>query len=295
MNKNVVALFITYNPVLETLILSLNSVKLQVAAIVVVDNGSDNAIEIKKYCNELSISYISNKNNIGIASATNQGVESVLCSFPDADYILLSDQDTLYPCTYIQDAFISIEQIDCDDICAFSPNVFDSVTGVFKKLYIIKNGLVYREHLKNNCQEVFQAIASGMLIKTNCFNYFPKMKDELFIDWVDFEWCWHVRHLGFRIMALKSLVIKHAIGDENKKRLNISSIHSPLRNFYIVRNGIYLSLYSDYLSMGVRWQNFIKSTAYMFIFLINDMRLINAKMLLKGFLRGLLSRLGKYD
>jgi len=39
------------------------------------------------------------------------------------------------------------------------------------------------------------------------------MNEDLFIDWVDFEWCWRARKKGYKIIGNANVVITHQLGD----------------------------------------------------------------------------------
>jgi rhamnosyltransferase len=74
--------------------------------------------------------------------------------------------------------------------------------------------------------------------------------DSLFIDHVDHEYCMRLRKKGFEIYNSKQYVIKHELGFKKTKSFIFFNFtvhgHSPIRLYYMIRNGFYVSdLYPD--------------------------------------------------
>ena len=81
-----------------------------------------------------------------------------------------------------------------------------------------------------------------MLVPVSTLKDIGLMKEELFIDYVDIEWCLRAASKKFNFYAIPSATMSHAIGDERKSVLGREiSIHSPfLRRYYLARNSIYM-------------------------------------------------------
>ena len=83
-------------------------------------------------------------------------------------------------------------------------------------------------------------------------------REDLFIDYVDYEFCLRLASRGWRIACCESAVLYHDPG--NAKQLSILGIrkvtvsnYSPLRKYYLMRNGIwtirkYRSVYPEWAS-----------------------------------------------
>ncbi|HCK0717712.1 TPA: glycosyltransferase, partial [Escherichia coli] len=71
---------VTYNPDIECLRQQLLSVRKQVDLCVIVDNGSNNIIEIKKLNYEFDFYLIQFDDNYGLAYAQNSGIEYAISS-----------------------------------------------------------------------------------------------------------------------------------------------------------------------------------------------------------------------
>ena len=291
--------FVIFMPNYETLIEALNSIESQVRTVYVIDNS-----DCIKADNELMYILNTMQNvvlvrlfvNVGIGKAQNIGMKK--CIEKRSDFILLSDQDTIYPPNYIEQMFAKFDSIyDNQKIAAIAPNFTDSNKCGDSEGFFYLNGL---NSIKIKSilmyEDVSQVIASGMIINTSYISDIGMMDEDLFIDWVDFEWCWRAKSKGYRIIGFSDIHINHTLGDSSAKIANKTySIHLPERNYYIVRNGISISLTKRYLSLQTRWNIFLKSLRYMIGFsLLCRQHFKNIKFCLQGFYHGLIGRLGPY-
>jgi rhamnosyltransferase len=153
-----------------------------------------------------------------------------------------------------------------------------------------------RIYPKSGCYKITQAIASGMVISSAVFNSVGFMDEKLFIDWVDFEWCWRAQAKGYVIIGCADVVIQHSLGDVAKKVGSKSyPVRSPIRHYYIIRNGIYLALRSKYINFRMRVNLFLKSFRYIIGFtLLGKPHGKHFVYCLKGFYHGVIGRLGAY-
>ena len=73
------------------------------------------------------------------------------------------------------------------------------------------------------------------------------MNDLLFIDGVDTDWCERAIMLGFNLIKVQNIYLKHKIGS---KRINLFGIKKSyhdqdLRVYYIMRNSLYLLIFGS--------------------------------------------------
>ena len=69
------------------------------------------------------------------------------------------------------------------------------------------------------------------------------MREDLFIDHVDLEWGVRARKAGWRLVAVPAAKLTHSLGDDVVRlpgRDQPVHVHSPIRNYYILRNTIAL-------------------------------------------------------
>ena len=217
--------YVTYNPDIELFKKSVESVIGQVDKIVIVDNtpGKCEKLENLKTLPNIEVIYLGD--NYGIAYAQNVGIKKALEN--NADYILLSDQDTVYPPDFVE------KMLECfkeEKVAACGPLFIDANTG--RKQFFIKKGLFgfKRFYPTSGKHEVLQLIASGTILNSRYLSYIGLMKEDLFIVWVDMEWCWRAKKRGYKIIGNADVIINHRLGD-NVKNIGFKIISPPLISF----------------------------------------------------------------
>lgn len=287
---NIFAIIITCNPTPTDLQNAISSLLPQVKKIIIVDNGSTN---IDDFSFPAKVELIKLKKNEGIAKATNIGLKRAIEL--KADFVITSDQDSVYPSDYVDNFLKAYSEYDEKSIAAYVPVFYEKNSHSVKPVYVKKHGFIKKIQQKKDSQFVYQAIASGMIIKISSFQTVGFMNEDLFIDSVDFEWCWKVAYCGKKILSVRNLKLTHSLGDNNVKILNKDiSVHSVQRYYYITRNTAYLSFHSPYISFSVRLQLFAKSILYIFGYSVLSKEHIKTyRILVKAFFDGMNKRLGK--
>jgi rhamnosyltransferase len=285
--------YILYNPNVDLLISSIDSICYQVDSILLVDNGSDKQIDVVRKNVEINQIYLSD--NTGIANATNIAI--TYYRNQGYDYLIISDQDTVYTDNYVSLFKNKVNYINTEKVAAFVPSVYDIISNTVKPFYIKKKIWLKRQVIKEDYKIVYQAMASGMIVQLLCIEIVGLMKTDLFIDYVDFEWCWRIDFYDWKIIALPALSIYHQLGDSTKHlgRKNIN-LHNTIREYYITRNAAYLALYSPFLRILDKYILFLKALSYLFGFpcLGNNIGK-SFKYCLLGFLDAFAKRLGKFN
>ena len=298
---NVVAIIILYNPDLTKLQRLYDSVVSQVSAIVFVDNSPLADIQAKnqQWLNNLDnkvCHYVSMGQNVGIATAQNQGIK--LAKALQAEFVSLFDQDSVLPNRMVDNLLAMYKKIkkQHQKVAVISPAFIDEKTNELSKL-IRHQGLKVNKISLDNALEfevTDYAIASGSLIPIDNFDNVGMMQDDLFIDWVDIEWGLRAKKLGYLSYTVPNVVMRHNIGDESvsigSKNINL---HSDFRNYFIVRNSVYLGLYSD-LSINFRVIQLSKTPLYVLFYSYHSKRpLYSLKLLLTAIKDGVTKKMGK--
>ena len=290
--SKIFGVIVTYKPDMVILEKCIHSLKNQLDKIIIVDNtpGSCEKLESFKTFPNIEVIYL--KDNYGIAYAQNVGIKKALEE--KADYILLSDQDTVYPADFIE------KMLECfkeEKVAAAGPLFIDTHTG--KLQFFVKKGLLgfKRIYPKQGKHKVLQLIASGTIINAKYLPDIGLMMEALFIDWVDMEWCWRARKKGYKIIGNADIIISHKLGEKSK---NIGfrnvKIRSHIRHYYTTRNAFYLALYSKDLDIFHRVLLFLKSFRYILVYpLLAKPHLTNLKYCLLGFWHGITKRLGRLE
>ena len=134
-----------------------------------------------------------------------------------------------------------------------------------------------------------------MLIPVPVLSKVGLMAEELFIDWVDLEWCWRAKKCGYCIIGCADITIKHTLGDRIQKiGSNMYPIRSPIRHYYIVRNAINLALRCDYINSAMRINLLFKALLYLIGFIVlGKPHLKHIFYSIKGLCNGITNKLGE--
>ena len=284
---------VTFNPDIELLKKVLNSIFINTNYISIVDNGSSNVEDIRNINTKFNLILLAE--NLGVAAAQNVGIKSALSQ--GADYIWLSDQDTIYSHDFIKNICCCIAELKQREInySVIGPCYIDTQQN--KMLPFISYTPFAEEVMpKKGINFVSQLISSGMIIPKSVFAKVGYKREDLFIDWVDFEWCWRSRQMGYKVVAYGDVTIRHTLGDAIVSFLHRKiTVRSPSRRYYFIRNSVYLSIYSNAIPIQARIEIFIKTIIWIFFYPLlqknNKIGYFQASLL--GFFHGVIAKLGK--
>jgi rhamnosyltransferase len=228
MNDKVGAIVCTYNPEISALRATLSSISDNVDCVVVVDDCS--RFQIFNKIAEVSllfpnVSIIRNSKNMGIASSQNIGIAELMSL--NVDIFFESDQDSIFSDDYFKNLIDRLKEY---------PDA--AIGGVAVGL----DGFVHHRRMPNNgLISVDRTLSSGMGYKKEFLLKTGDKYDPLFIDLVDWEWCWRARKKGLRIFVDTNLAFKHSLGDGGKLVLGFRfGIPAPFRHYYQFRNSLIL-------------------------------------------------------
>lgn len=300
MNRlTITAIAIAFFPNRQIITKTIKSICKQVDKLLIIDNTPNGSNVFKNYTlldRKNNIELITLNENVGIAKAQNIGIKRALES--KAEFILLSDQDTFYPDNYITKMLEAYSKIaNKEKIAAIAPDFAELNRGGERQGFMLFDSIFSKRIFpQSGCHEITQVIASGEIIPSEMFNYIGFMNEELFIDWVDFEWCWRARAKGYKIVGCADVIIEHFLGDVIKEvGLKSYSIRSPIRDYYIIRNAIHLALRSEYINFGMRLYILMKSVKYIIGFtILGKPHWKHFVYSLKGFYHGITKKMGGY-
>lgn len=241
------------------------------------------------------VTIINNQTNVGLASGLNLGI--LEAKKHGAKMVALFDQDTLLPDDFTKNMLQNINAYNSNKQTAiFAPNYFNHVTG--RRNSIINFKLFRLIRSNPNKFKFFthpqSVITSGSIIPINVLDKVGLMREELFIDFVDIEWCLRVRKQGYEIVAINKVMIDHHLGDYAVHFMGHHyPIHSPLRMYYYFRNAIYL-----YRLKEIDWNwRLVDGTRNLFRFLFYMLFVKNRttyfKYIIKGYYHGLIKKNGQ--
>ena len=230
MNKTLV-ICVLYNPSQEILNrwFSLSSLKNENIVFCFIDNSTKNH---KNDIPDCSV-YICNGKNLGIAEAQNKGIEYAIDN--NFGYTVFFDQDSTITYEYIDQIVNEYNRIKnfVPNIGILGPTVINISTNEPYKSQNVKS--------IHNFKIVGCLISSGTIIETNTLKKVGFMDKEMFIDYVDFEWCWRAKSKGYVSVMTELVTIEHKVGEIDKNFLSFPIIISkPIRYYYQYRNWIWL-------------------------------------------------------
>lgn len=247
----VAAIIVTYHPCLERLQRLLEQITAQVHRVIVIDNGSPPALTrwLTSLLGDDHNQLILLPDNQGLASAQNQGID---CARKlGATHILLLDQDSEPAESMVAELTSACEQLQAaqQPIALIAPKVIDQRRQQ-PLAYFRSSG----HRLKPvHCREaseillIHTAIASGSLIPLSAIDRVGPLREELFIDLIDIDWCWRAHGKGLRAFAACRAQLYHQLGEQPIRFAGRDiTIHSPIRTYYFVRNALWLSRSQPY-------------------------------------------------
>jgi rhamnosyltransferase len=226
---NIAACVVLYNPEqsVEQNILSYIN---YVGKVYVIDNTEtkDCAYQFSSV-HRFKLTFIHDGINEGVAKRLNQAC--TLAINEGFEYLLTMDQDSYFDGSSIRRYFQCIENFD-------------------KKEQVSMFGVNYENQTqKESCDfiNVKSLITSGSVINLNSYKQIGEFDENLFIDFVDTEYCFNSVQKGYAIIQFPNIFMHHEIGTVSQQRSlknlkkSSRSIHSASRLYYMTRNLLYLN------------------------------------------------------
>ena len=263
-----------------------------------VDNAPASPV-LSALASQSGATYLPLGENLGIATAQNRGIE--WAREQGASHVLLLDQDSIASAQLVQQLALLLAQVQkIHPHSVIAPRYelprlrgisrFVGERAVLSQFAVLKGCLIQCDWM----------IGSGMLIPLSVIDLAGPMREELFIDLVDTEWCYRARAKGAHLFGLASqqpqLLLEHALGDGITRLWCVRWRHllrySPTRSYYQTRNAIVL-LNNPYQPLSHRLSQLL-AVAKLAIFnlLLTDQRWLRLKLLVRAAADGLRGRLG---
>lgn len=292
-SKNIFCVIVTFLPNIKKLKKILSHHKKNFSNIILVNNSPE--VSLKSFTSP-QIKIINNANNIGLALALNIGI--LEAKKYGAEMLALFDQDTEIPQNFAKKMLNYINDYKCFAPVALYAPIFNN--RVIDQIQRYNNYKPSR-HIPELVDEIDYShpnyvISSGSLIPMDVIDDVGLMCEELFIDFVDIEWCLRARRKGYEIVVINKVKIDHYLGDYMVKFMGRSiPIHSPLRMYYYFRNGIYLYQIGE-IDWCWRLVDAMRNLQlFLFYMLFVKNRSTYFKYIIKGYFHGLIKRMGKLE
>jgi rhamnosyltransferase len=242
------AVVVLFQPDGESVMRQFAAVRPQVSGILYYDNGGGREVLAGLgLLQQPGVHCLGDGTNRGIAEALNGGLERVR-AFGSA-FALLLDQDSL-PSDDGMVARLAASHLRAsargEPVAAVGPAIFDALRGKLEgfgqAVASANRRLCTRTTPAEEPFEVHYLITSGTLVAMPALSQTGLMEASLFIDSVDFEWCFRARARGYRLLGTYATALHHHRGERLHSPLPGVRIrlHSARRLFYIYRNHFHL-------------------------------------------------------
>lgn len=263
----------------------------QVGGLVIVDNGSGPASlrMLRALGTEPRIALELNGANLGVASALNSGVRRA--SALGYRWVLLLDQDSV-PDVGMVDELIAVHAAFPD------PGRLAVLGAGFRDVHRPPDAAADDGVPAAAWEEVESVITSGSLLEVATLELLGGFREELFIDYVDADFCHRAREHGYRVIKTRRPLMSHAIGAASRHGIlgihRWTTNHSADRRYYIARNDTLMLKEHGRLKFGA-WA--LKSLGRRVrtckrIVLYEDQKLGKLKAVAEGWWHGVRGRLG---
>lgn len=294
----VCAIIVAYEPDYDHFVELLGECLIQCRGVVLVNNGAPLTFPPFEHG---QITYIQATGNVGLAAAQNLGV--AWAAKHDYTYVWFIDQDSWPAAGLVQtlrQAFEALESSGANP-AAVGPLLIDHRDGVATPFVRFTTWGVSRYYPAPQTTAIACdfLIASGMLTAIARFQEIGPWEEALFIDNVDLEWSFRAHAQGFQCFGIPTACLSHTLGDAMVRftflrHTHTLYFHSPLRQYYIMRNRIVL-YGRRYIPWKWKLQDIPRAVVKtLLLTLLVGPRRQNLYFLLKGVRDGFLLRLGPH-
>ncbi len=259
----------------------------------IVDNGSDEVTreELEKVAASDSVTLILNERNEGIARAFNQGVEWARSN--GFERILTFDHDseaTPGMVDKLSNAYAALEKQGIQNVGVVGANPYD----INARYFITRVSPTGTDALIDEGE----VISSGSLIESRIFDKVGPFNEELFVHYVDIDFCIRLQRSGFRVFLCPDAVLLHEEGTKERMRFVWRDVlydrYSKEARYYLTRNTFYLMKKYFPLNFGItRWILFRLWMDHIKILLFDQERFTLLSYSLRGLIDGLRGRVGR--
>jgi len=188
-----------------------------VGSVIVVDNSEVPSAGVADELVATGCAYIPKNANIGVAAALNIAAETAIAA--GYRYLLTMDQDSF---AIAADFVASLKACCKPDVGLVAPFLLPKHCNSAPK--------------QTGCKTVQTAMTSGSLLDLDIYRQVGALRDDLFIDFVDIEYCLRLRRHGYRIVQASGAMLEHQVGSTVGAGFFNVTTHPPLRKYYKTRN-----------------------------------------------------------
>ena len=302
---HVAAVVVTFHPDPLTLGAVIDSIRAQVAAVLVVDNTEDEAGQnsVRSLCTARAVAYHAIGANKGVGHGHNVGI--AWCAAQNFDYVVLLDQDSVPAANMVAtlgNALAGLRRAGerVAAVGAAYGHTLSDINSFFLQFDFPVCRRYYAAQLPPGAIVASDClISSGSLFPMDAIRDVGTMRADYFIDHVDTEWFLRARLEGYRAFGVRDAIMTHALGEGTLRfwlgHWRNYPIHVPERYYYTFRNS--LRLYRERHAMR-SWILFdLKRLLLMALVSItlSPQRAANLRFIVRGIRDGLRQKSGKLD
>jgi rhamnosyltransferase len=231
---------------LEKCIKSIKAQTYLVEKIFIVDNSSDSS-KISFPFIDTNVVVEHHPSNIGVSGGLAEGL--TWAKNNNYDFLWTFDQDSQARVDCLENLINEYDELinQGHRVGIIGPLPIDSNTEIevcgrsFNKFRLLCS--------PNHDQSTYECdvvITSGSLVLVSATKQIDSLNIELFIDAVDWDFCFSLKHKGYKVFLTRRAIIEHKFSDLKVINLFFKKIlinnYSPLRHYYICRNHTYFLL-----------------------------------------------------
>jgi|SRR5579871_233717 len=292
-SERVLAVIVTYN-IGKAIRHCFDSINNQVEHVIVVDNGSDEITcrELRQIAESNPITLIINDRNEGLAHAYNQAVQ--WAKNKGFQWILTLDHDsqaTPGMVNKLLDGYATLDRQGVQDVGVIGANPYD---------VNLHNYLFYGPpEGQDQLVEDNEAISSGSLIRIEIFDKVGLFNEDLFIYYVDTDFCKRSIQSGFRVFVCRAAKLLHREGRKTRHKFlwrhAYYDHYSMTARYYIMRNSVYMIKKYSFSWIELYWIGRRLCLDHLKILVFDDERFATLWCSFKGLMDGLRGKVGPMD
>ncbi len=174
--------------------------------------------------------------NIGLGSALNNGL--TYAKDNGATHVVLFDQDSTPLAGLLSNLIESLFLLapDSQHNTCIGPTMIDDESTL---------SVSTKNNLNGGCSKLKYTDAlptSGMSFSLKNFTETDHFTTDLFLDWVDHEWCYRLGEREWKFAKAQNITMFHRLGEREEHFMGKRFfVPTPFRHYFQVRDGIYLA------------------------------------------------------
>lgn len=217
-----------------------------------------------------NVHIISQFRNLGLSKALNLSLVFLESSNPD--FVIFFDQDSFVDRSLINKLILGYFKCveKSDPRVLIGPFPHDD--SEFQPKHI-SNGFIRRSCIQT----------SGMLVPYKLLPNEIKFNEKFFLDFIDYDWCWYLTSIGWRVYVDSSILMPHRLGFEKRTFLGMCyHVPAPYRHYFQFRDTLNLLFYCHVpILQKIRYFSILLPKIFIYPFIM-DSGLVRLKWMLSG-------------